>query len=194
MQNSWQIRLANPQDVDAAAAIYESIHDAEERGDADIGWVRGVYPTRQTAADAQKKGELYVLETADGFVAGAAILNRQQHPAYAKGQWLYPAAAQDVLVLHTLVIHPREKGKGFGRAFVAYYEALAAKIGCTALRLDTNAKNTVARALYRQCGYREAGVVPTTFHEIDGVQLVLLEKPILRHPEEADAAEIPCQK
>ena len=44
------------------------------------------------------------------------------------------------------------------------------------LRLDTNAKNIRARRMYKALGYREIGIVDTTFNDIPGVELVLLEK------------------
>ena len=54
--------------------------------------------------------------------------------------------------------------------------ALARENGCTELRIDTNARNAVARAMYKKHGYTEIGIVPTVFNGIEGVQLVLLEK------------------
>ena len=59
---------------------------------------------------------------------------------------------------------------------MAYYEDYARAKGCRVLRMDTNARNKRARAMYAGLGYREAGIVPTTFNGIEGVQLVLLEK------------------
>ena len=44
------------------------------------------------------------------------------------------------------------------------------------MRLDTNAKNVRARRMYKTLGYREIGIVDTTFNGIAGVKLVLLEK------------------
>lgn len=44
------------------------------------------------------------------------------------------------------------------------------------LRIDTNARNTAARALYRKMNYKEIEIIPTTFNGISGVNLVLLEK------------------
>ena len=76
-------------------------------------------------------------------------------------------------MLHTLVIDPNSAGKGYGRAFIEYY---AQENGCTELRIDTNARNAVARAMYKKHGYTEIGIVPTVFNSIEGVQLVLLEK------------------
>ena len=36
--------------------------------------------------------------------------------------------------------------------------------------------NMAARAMYRKMGYKEIGIVPTTFNGTAGVDLVLLEK------------------
>ena len=49
-------------------------------------------------------------------------------------------------------------------------------MGCTALRMDTNAVNTAARTLYKKLGYAEACIVPTDFNGIPGVNLVCLDK------------------
>lgn len=69
-------------------------------------------------------------------------------------------------------------GKGLGRAFVDFYERTAKSQGCRALRMDTNARNLRARALYKKLGYTEIAVVPCTENGIPDVQLVLLEKPL----------------
>ena len=42
--------------------------------------------------------------------------------------------------------------------------------------MDTNARNTPARALYAKLGYAEVGVVEGVFNGIPGVRLVCLEK------------------
>jgi hypothetical protein len=36
--------------------------------------------------------------------------------------------------------------------------------------------NKAARTMYQKLGYKEIGIVPTTFNGIPGVDLVLLEK------------------
>ena len=171
------IRPAEKRDIAAVAEIYEAIHTEEEAGRAEIGWVRGVYPTRATAEDSLERGTLYVLEDG-GRIRAAAKIDHEQVDRYALANWIYPAEGREVLVLHTLVVHPRAARRGHGRAFVAYYEEEARRRGCRALRLDTNAKNTAARRLYASLGYREAGVVPCVFNGIPDVNLVCLEKQI----------------
>jgi ribosomal protein S18 acetylase RimI-like enzyme len=170
-----RIRAAAAADVPAAARIYDELHDAEEAGEAVIGWIRGVYPTAAVAEAALARGDLYVLE-AGGDILGAAIVNRIQVDCYAGAPWEHEAAEDGALVLHTLVISPRAGGRGYGPAFVRFYEDCARAQGLRELRLDTNARNARARAMYAKLGYREIGSVPTTFNGIPGVELVLLEK------------------
>ena len=165
-----QIRKAAENDITAVAAIYDTLLDREERGELTTGWTRGVYPTAQTARDALAAGTLYVLEDG-GRVAAAAKIDGHQMPQYEQCAWRYDAGPEQVLVLHTLVVDPTVKGKGYGTAFVAFYEQLGRDTGRPCLRIDTNAS-----ALYAKLGYTEAGIVAGTFNGIPGVQLVCLEK------------------
>ena len=170
-----EFRKAVESDIPAIAQIYEDIHTAEESGDAAIGWIRGVYPTADTARAALKRGDLFV-GMENGHVIGAAVINQLQVDVYEGAPWQYPADGEAVMVLHTLVISPALVRSGYGRRFVEFYEEYARAHACPYLRLDTNARNTRARALYRKLGYDEIAVVPCVFNGIEGVQLVLLEK------------------
>lgn len=80
------------------------------------------------------------------------------------------------MVLHPLTADPDCGGRGCVRAFVAFYEDYARRHGCLRLRMDTNAINVRARAIYRRLGCREADIVDCTFNGIPGVRLVCLEK------------------
>ena len=169
------IRKALEKDISSVAAVYDAIHTAEEAGKATVGWVRGVYPTEKTAQAAFLRGDLFVLED-DGKITGTAIINQLQCDGYETAAWEYPAADHEIMVLHTLVIDPAEAKRGFGKAFVSFYEDYARQNGCRFLRMDTNVKNARARAMYKKLGYQEIGVIPTVFNGIEGVNLVLLEK------------------
>lgn len=169
------IRKATAKDIDAVEKLYDAIHTAEENGKQTIGWIRGIYPVRKTAEMALARDDLFVLED-DGKICGTGILNKIQVDSYAESHWEHEVPDERVCVLHTLVIDPDSAGKGYGRAFIEYYETYAQENGCTELRIDTNARNAVARAMYKKHGYTEIGIVPTVFNSIEGVQLVLLEK------------------
>ncbi|MBR6624840.1 MAG: GNAT family N-acetyltransferase [Mailhella sp.] len=169
------IRKATLDDLDAISAIYDAIHDREEAGLAVIGWNRAIYPTRASGEAAILAGEMYVLEE-EGRVLAAAKINQKQEESYAEGTWTHDASDSEVLVLHTLVVHPEAAGRGIGTRFVAFYEECAARMACPYLRMDTNARNAAARALYKKLGYIEVSIVPCVFNGIAGVNLVLLEK------------------
>ena len=169
------IRKANKQDLTAVAAVYDKILTQEEAGKTSTGWIRGVYPTLQTAEDALAADILFVCEE-DGRIVAAAKIDQTQVPVYADCAWAYDAPDSQVMVIHTLVVDPDLPRRGYGRQFVAFYESYAAEHGCTVLRMDTNEKNTAARALYQKLGYREAGILSCEFNGITGVGLVCLEK------------------
>lgn len=146
------IRKATEQDIDSIAMIYETIHDEEGEGLAVIGWIRNVYPTRKTAQDGVRRGDLFVLED-EGAVVAAAVINQIQVPEYRYAAWKHRADDSEVMVLHALVVDPHQKGRGYGKAFVAFYEDYAKEHNCIALRMDTNVRNVGARYLYHKLGY-----------------------------------------
>lgn len=168
-------RKATEEDLQTISKIYASIHTAEESGKITTGWVRNVYPTDKTANDALQRNDLYV-GTDDNIIVGTAIINKQQTDAYKNGHWNYEVPDNEIMVLHTLVIDPMFTGKGYGKSFVEFYESYALSQGCHYLRMDTQAKNANARAMYKKLGYAEIGIVPCVFNGIEGVWLVLLEK------------------
>lgn len=171
----FTFRKATAADLDAVAGIYDRIHSEEEAGRTTIGWMRDIYPTRATAEAALERDDLF-LEEADGRVVGTAIINHLQGDEYTGAPWTIDAPEEAIMVMHTLVIDPAVKSKGYGSAFVGFYERFAKDSGCQALRMDTNIRNTPARSLYSKLGYKEISIVPCQFNGIDGVELVLLEK------------------
>ena len=169
------IRNAKLSDIDAVEQIYHEIHQAEKSGKLTTGWIEGVYPVRSTADAALQRGDLFVLED-ENEIRGTGIINQIQVDVYAGAKWKYPAAEEEVCVLHTLVVSPRYSGRGYGWEFVKFYEAYARSHGWNELRMDTNERNLGARKMYQKLGYDEIGIVPTVFNNIPGVNLVLLEK------------------
>lgn len=104
------IRKATGNDLSSIETIYNKIHDAEAAGLQTTGWIRGVYPVRQTAEAALQRDDLYVLEE-NGQVLGAAIINQAQVDVYKQGRWMRSVPDCAVCVLHTLVISPDAAGQ-----------------------------------------------------------------------------------
>lgn len=170
-----EIRKAKSADIDDIEKIYERIHDDEEKGLTSIGWIRNVYPTRKSAEVALGRNDLFVITDENKTVA-TAVINQIQVDEYKNAEWKHPAKASVIMVLHCLAVDPLEKNKGYGKAFVAFYENYAKEHGCHELRMDTNEKNSRARKLYQRLGYEETGVVDSVFNGIPNVKLVCLEK------------------
>lgn len=168
-------RKATNQDLDAICNIYDAIHTEEEAGRTTTGWLRTTYPTRQTACCALKLDDMFVMED-DGQIVACGRINKEQADCYKGGSWRYDALPEDVMVLHTLVVDPAKHSNGYGTGFLQYYETFAKEQGCFFLRIDTNARNTRARAFYQKRGYEEVGIVPCQFNGIPDVNLMLLEK------------------
>ena len=169
------IRKATEKDIDAVNEIYDHIHTEHEKGATYTGWVRGVYPKRETAKDAVSRGDLFVEEDG-GKIVGTAIINKNQGEVYKGGSWKHIFPDDEIMVLHTLVIDPYIKGHGYGKSFVGFYEEYAKENGCKCLRMDTNELNKNARSFYNKLGYSEAGILPCVFNGIPGIRLVMLEK------------------
>ena len=156
------IRKAEIRDLDAVDMLYRESHTAEEAGPVTTGWVRGIYPVRATAEAALARNDLFVLEE-DGRILGSGIINQLQVDVYEGAPWKYQVPDDQVCVLHTLMISPATRGKGYGREFIRFYEAYALQHGCTELRIDTNERNLAARTMYSKFGYQEITIVPTVF-------------------------------
>ena len=108
-------RKALKENIEKIENIYSDIHTCEETGMLEIGWIRTVYPTRETAENALERGDLFVAQD-DEEVVGAAIINNQQVDAYKEGRWLYEAPDSEVMVLHTLVISQKLQEKDMVRS------------------------------------------------------------------------------
>lgn len=168
------IRKAVPSDVDAVAASYRLLLDHEAATHSCTNWKPGIYPIRQDAQGAVDNGTLYVLEEA-GEVCASMILNQHQAPEYAQIQWLYPAADEQVLVIHTLCMAPDKAGRGYGTQMVRYAMEHARAMGCTVIRIDTYVGNLPAQRLYQKLGFRISGRKQVKHHGLFDSELYYLE-------------------
>lgn len=175
------IRKATEADIENISGIYNLIHREEAEGKVNIGWNPQTYPTRQTALEALRRNDLFIMEK-DGETVASAIINHIPLEAYSKGEWKYEATPDKVMVIHTLVVKPSCQHQGLAKRFLDFYETYAKAAGCTALRLDTQEKNSRAVELYPKLGYTLASVVDSHFGPLGPVRLVLYEKSLTRQP------------
>ena len=164
--NDFIFRKAELKDIDAVEKVYEAVLDKEEStGIIYTNWRKNLYPTRKDAEKAFSLDTLFVAET-EGEIAGAVILNHIQPPEYSNINWTYEAEGEEVLVIHTLCIHPDFRGRKCAERFVAFSEEWAKKLGCKAVRLDTYEGNEPAIKLYTKLGYNYTGSTHFNFQNV----------------------------
>lgn len=150
------IRKATAADLPQIGEIYEAIFDKEDQGPVYTNWLRGTYPTVDSARQVLEAGTLYVGEE-NGVLWGVVNLNGVQLPEYDQIPWTIPAEREEVGVIHTLCIHPAQSGKGLAKRMVAFCEETARAQGKTVIRLDTWEGNAPTNHLYPSIGYGFAG-------------------------------------
>jgi ribosomal protein S18 acetylase RimI-like enzyme len=183
-----RLRAASAGDVDTAFEIYKACTAAMlARGI--LQWNDG-YPNRETAAEAARRGDLFLLmaaagagsgetssevssETSDEQIVGSVILNGIPAPEYAPIVW---REAEPALVIHTLVIDPRRQGGGLGRAAMVCCEDFARQRGYASVRLDAFPGNPAAIALYERLGYQLRGHVRFGFKPPGHEEYAVYEK------------------
>jgi [ribosomal protein S18]-alanine N-acetyltransferase len=91
--------------------------------------------------------------------------------------------------LYSLVVAPHHRGKGVAQTLLADAEALAARQGARALRLEVRADNARAIRFYTRLGYRRIGARPQYY--ADKATALRYEKllPVGESARPADAAE-----
>ena len=167
------IRAATAADIDAIEAGYNELLLYEQEHGSNSHWVLGVYPTRATAERAVEAGTMYVLDEG-GRICASMILNSRQAAEYREMPWLYPAADDEVLVIHTLCVPPSMAGRGLGTRMVDF--ATGFGLGMSVLRLDTNLYNLPAQRLYLKNGCRIAGNRHCVHEGVLGTDILYLER------------------
>ena len=68
---------------------------------------------------AIEDGTLFVLEF-DQKIVGSIVLNHHEEEAYKQVTWGIKAAEHEVLVVHTLVVHPNYMSRGLGQRLMEF--------------------------------------------------------------------------
>jgi ribosomal protein S18 acetylase RimI-like enzyme len=145
-------------DVDELAQLYDDLNDFLAAGTNYPGWKKGVYPVREIAESGIDAQNLFVAKT-DGRIVGSIILNHEAVQGYDGVEWLCDAGADEVLIVHTLAVHPGYRNTGIATLLLRYAELAARQKNVKALRLDVYAGNTPAIGLYESFGYRRLATI-----------------------------------
>lgn len=152
----YSIRLAKMSDIDEISHLYRDVTDYLEKHTNYACWIKDVYPVKETALNGLDSDSLYILES-NGKIAASVILNDIQPEAYSNLSWNIEASGKEVLVIHTLCVHPNFYGKGIASILIDFTEDLAKQIAAKTIRFDTHSGNLPAAKLYLKKGYKLIG-------------------------------------
>ena len=172
------IEQGTPKDLGGLGRLYDDLNDHLAATVNYPGWIKGVYPTRRDAETGLANGTLFVAKT-DGELSGSIILNHQPEEAYFGQPWLINCAYSHILVVHTLVVHPRHLRHGVGQARMDFALQHAKERGMCSIRLDVYHKNTPAIRLYERSGYQYISTVDLGLKEQYGLDWFRLYERLL---------------
>jgi len=152
------IQKATLEDIDELETLYNELNDHFSLITNYPGWIKGIYPVRQTAIDGIEDNSLFVCRV-DGKIAGSVILNHHPEEAYHQVQWQTPDQYQNIFVIHTLVVHPYFFKQGIGEKLMDFAKQQAIARGIKSIRLDVSVNNMPAIRLYEKMEYKYVGTV-----------------------------------
>jgi len=150
--NDYIIEMGTTINIDELENLYNSINAYFELGTNYPGWAKGLYPIRETAVNGIQNDCLFVLKI-NNEIAGSIILNHEPETAYAQVTWGIEADYKDVIVIHTLVVHPKYLKNGVGEKLMKFAKEYSIVQRIKTIRLDVSIHNTPAISLYEKCGY-----------------------------------------
>lgn len=149
-----KLEKAKSSDIDQIEKLYNESIDWLISNDIHQ-WKRGVYPTRESALEAFKKGCIFCCRN-NGEISGTVILNDIQPPQYKGLDWKTEGRA---LVIHTLIVKPSFCGHGAATFIMNSADNYAFKNGYDCIRLDAFPGNHAAIFLYSRLGFKRVGKV-----------------------------------
>jgi len=146
--------IAQPSDLQPIFQMYEAGKRKLEQNGI-YQWTAS-YPRLSIIEEDIKNGVLYVLKKGNTLI-GAINLSDVQEPEYATIDWEFKK--HPILVIHRMIVHPNEQGRGYGTYLMRFAEKFALKRDYLSIRLDAYSQNKGVLDFYRRSNYAVRGSV-----------------------------------
>ena len=154
--NNYIIEKGTINDIDELENLYDNLNHYLQIGINYAGWIKGIYPIRETAVRGIQNKNLFVLKM-DNIIVGSILLTHEPETAYSQVIWGIESDYKDIIVIHTLVVHPKYMKNGIGKKLIDFAKKYSIEHEMKTIRLDTSIYNTPAISLYEKCGYKYVG-------------------------------------
>lgn len=151
-----EIRKCTENEIKLAARFYVDIVEKMIQTNTNYPKWHKDYPDLNTVLAAYENGSQYLC-FADGELAGAFVLNEDPAGAYKNGDWSFPLERGEYLVIHTLAVDDRFRGRGIAAKMTGYCIDKAKSDGYKGIRVDVVPDNFPAQKLYTKLGFVFAG-------------------------------------
>jgi GNAT superfamily N-acetyltransferase len=120
------VRLATEDDLDVVVMLLKDcIADMRQAG---IDQWDEIYPTHETLLTDIRTGTMHLGFEDRETLVGALVLNDFQNAEWSNARWTITGVP--ILVVHRLMVHPRQQGKGIGRDLMKFAENWARASQC----------------------------------------------------------------
>ena len=160
-----RIEQAKPERFDAVRAFYFDVIDGLATAQYGPGWKKDIYPSPEYLRESLANGELFIGVDDEDEIIAAMVLNHRCNEAYLTYDWPTEAPWDEVLVLHTLAVHPQRAGHGLAKQMVRFAIGRARAQGAKAIRLDVLVGNVPAEHLYPTLGFTHLAVLPMFYED-----------------------------
>lgn len=158
MSPKISIQKADESHLDQLENLYNDLNDYLASTTNYPGWIKDIYPVRETALSALNDDNLFIaLE--NGSIAGSIILNHEPEKAYDQAKWMIDSDYDKILVVRTLVVHPSFMKKNIATSLMEFTKEYAINQQIKAIRLDVSKTNSPAIKLYQKMGYEYRGTI-----------------------------------
>ena len=162
-------------DIDELELLYNNLNDYLAVQTNYPGWIKGIYPIRETAVLGIEEGNLYVIKEGDNII-GSVILRQKPEPAYSNADWGVKLDYKDIIVIYTLAVHPDYLRKGIGKKLIEFIIQYSKELNIKAIRLDVYKENIPAISLYKKYGFQYIDTVDLGYGEYGLDEFELYQK------------------
>ncbi len=147
------LTAARIEEYDGILEFYDQIIDSFADAEYAPKWEKGVYPSRELIFNSIKNKELYYAGERSDRKA-CVILNHKYNEEYQSAEWSVDAADEELLVIHTLGVHPGYAGQGVATQLVQAVIEMAKDQNIRTIRLDVLEGNLPAECVYTNAGFQ----------------------------------------
>ena len=158
MTDCIEIRLATQDDLPAVLDIVRRVVPLM-LAEGNRQWGLD-YPNAEVLGRDIEKEQLWVATMGNAAtIVGLAAVTSAREPEYERLDGWAGGAAAPAVVVHRLATHPDWRGRGVAAALMQQAERVAAGLGTSFVRVDTNSETTATQKFFPKLGFSYVGEI-----------------------------------